>query len=291
MPKVNTKRQITLPKKDCDAVDIQPGDEVEIFQQNRELIIIKKTPDTVAGILKKKPCNRSTKVHAQIKERHRELRNDQEYNLRIRVHRSLSWLERALMCEDLDGKLIFLWIAFNAVYAKDSGSKTKKSSLEKTKEHAKQHDERKAYRQFFKRLCELDKKNRIDYLIWNEFANSIRGLLNNRYIHPAFWEYQRGEMDEEKWKSRFRGARRRANECLKQRSTVGVLNVVFSVIYVLRNQLVHGGATWRGDVNREQIRDSARFLEKFVIAMLDIMVEEKEFQWEDIPYPPVDWNG
>lgn len=279
MPKVSTKRQITLPKKDCEALGIQPGDEVEVFQRERRIIIIK-TPGG-AGVPKGAPHDRSAKVHAQIKERHRKLRNDQEYNLRMRVHRSLSWLDRATMCDDLDGKLIFLWIAFNAAYARDSGPK----------EHNEQHDERKAYRRFFKKLCDLDKENRIDNLIWNEFANSIRGLLDNRYIHPVFWEYQRGKVTEKKWKASFYGAKSRAKRHLESHSTLGILNIVFSAIYMLRNQLVHGGATWDGELNREQIRDSARFMEKFVIAMLDIMVEEREFPWERAPYPPVDWNG
>ena len=34
-----------------------------------------------------------------------------------------------------------------------------------------------------------------------------------------------------------------------------VLSVVLSRIYTLRNQLMHGGATWSSSVNRDQIRD------------------------------------
>ena len=34
-----------------------------------------------------------------------------------------------------------------------------------------------------------------------------------------------------------------------------VLSIVLSRIYTLRNQLVHGGATWDSSVNREQLRD------------------------------------
>lgn len=241
----------------------------------------KKTPKKKMRRTSSAPASVSASMaHARLKERHRAYRENQEYNLRMRVHRSLSWLERATKCEDLDGKLIFLWIAFNATYARDSGPK----------EHTEQHDERKTYGLFFKKLWELDKKDKIGDLLWNEFGSSIRGLLDNRYIHRAFWKHQRGEIDGGEWESSFRNDKEMANECLKRRSTPGMLNIVFSAIYVLRNQLVHGGATWGGDVNREQIRDSARFMEKFVIAMLDIMVEEKEFQWENVPYPPVDWN-
>lgn len=40
--------------------------------------------------------------------------------VRLRVHRALSWLEQAERTTDLDTRFIFLWIAFNAIYAKIS---------------------------------------------------------------------------------------------------------------------------------------------------------------------------
>ena len=43
-----------------------------------------------------------------------------------------------------------------------------------------------------------------------------------------------------------------------------MLSIVLSRIYVLRNQLVHGGATWGSSVNREQLRDCTRFMAKLV---------------------------
>mgnify|MGYP003610388203 FL=1 len=38
------------------------------------------------------------------------------------MHRALSWLEKAEQSDDLDSRFIFLWISFNAAYAKDLGS-------------------------------------------------------------------------------------------------------------------------------------------------------------------------
>lgn len=228
---------------------------------------VKKNPAMTSGS--------ASKVHTRLKVRHRETREEQEENLAIRVHRTLSWLERAMMCKDLDGKLIFLWIAFNAAYAKGSNPK----------EHNEQHSEQKTYRRFFNKLCGLDKRKQIEELIWNEFANSIRALLDNQYISPDFWEHQWGNITESQWKSRFYGVKKRINIDMESRDTTNILSIVFSRIYVLRNQLVHGGATWDGKVNREQIRDCARFMEKFVIAMLEILIEEKEFEWDPAPYP------
>ena len=55
---------------------------------------------------------------------------------------------------------------------------------------------------------------------------------------------------------------------LGRRGTSTVLSIVLSRLYVLRNQLVHGGATWNGKVNRAQVRDGANLLGKFVPAVI-----------------------
>ena len=43
----------------------------------------------------------------QLKKRHREIRDHSPANLRLRVHRALSWLQRAEMAEDEDGRFIY----------------------------------------------------------------------------------------------------------------------------------------------------------------------------------------
>lgn len=55
--------------------------------------------------------------YATLKQRHRQERDSQPVNLSLRLHRALSWLNRAEQVEDDDGRFIFLWIAFNAAYA------------------------------------------------------------------------------------------------------------------------------------------------------------------------------
>ena len=54
-----------------------------------------------------------------LKSRHRLERDNHHVNLTLRVHRSLSWLQRAEQADDPDGRFVFLWIAFNAAYATD----------------------------------------------------------------------------------------------------------------------------------------------------------------------------
>lgn len=52
MPKVSAKRQITLPVSQCDALGIQPGDEVESFVADGQLTIVKKSRGVAKDLLK-----------------------------------------------------------------------------------------------------------------------------------------------------------------------------------------------------------------------------------------------
>lgn len=52
MPKVSSKRQITLPVSQCVALGIEPGDEVESFVAYGQLTIVKKKQGAARGALK-----------------------------------------------------------------------------------------------------------------------------------------------------------------------------------------------------------------------------------------------
>ncbi len=51
MPKVSSKRQITLPARQCRAVGIKPGDEYQSFVANGRITIIRQEPGIAAGCL------------------------------------------------------------------------------------------------------------------------------------------------------------------------------------------------------------------------------------------------
>ena len=97
-------------------------------------------------------------------------------------------------------------------------------------------------------------------------------LLDNPYVFQHFWSYQRGEIDESTWTERFTKANRAAKVALASVDTAKVLEVIFSRLYTLRNQLVHGGATWQGSVNRDQIRDATAIMGKLVPSVIEVMM-------------------
>lgn len=205
--------------------------------------------------------------HDHLKTRQRAQRHAHPPNLALRVHRSISWLHRAeqlAVQDDKDGGFIFLWIAFNAAYATEIDDRYRLN-------------EQAAFRAFLQKLVDLDGESaRLANLVGTAFASSIRVLLDNPYVFQDFWSFQNGSMAEEEWKRRFADAKKVAKLALRNRDTVTVLGVVLSRIYTLRNQLMHGGATWNSSVNRDQIRDCTTLLGKLVPLVIEIMLDHAE---------------
>ena len=209
-----------------------------------------------------------------LKARHRLERDHHPVNLTLRVHRSLSWFQRAEQADDADGRFVFLWIAFNAAYATDIDENYRLSEQE-------------TFRAFLRKLCDLDQERQIEKLVWSEFSGSIRVLLDNQYVFQSFWDYQNGKITQEQWTERFAAGRRRAQAALAQRDTAEVLAVLFNRIYTLRNQIMHGGATWDSSINRSQLRDCSSLLGKFVPLIIELMLNNPDTLWGDACYPVV----
>lgn len=214
-------------------------------------------------------------TYDELKQRHRQERDAQAINLRLRIHRALSWLKRAELADDLDGRFIFLWIAFNAAYA------FKINESERLSEQA-------TFKSFLEKLCGLDQTKRIDALVWKEFSGSIRLLLDNPYVFQSFWDFQRGQMSEPEWKERFAKGKKAAQLALASGNTPVLLGVTFNRIYTMRNQLIHGGATCGGTVNRGQLRDCVGFLSKLVPVIIEVMMNNPGTVWGAACYPVVE---
>ncbi len=211
----------------------------------------------------------------RLKDRQRNERESYPENQALRVHRALSWLQKAEACAgDDDAQFIFLWIAFNAAYAND---------VDKAYRLA----EHQTFDNFIGKLCKLDKQARLSKIVWKEFAGAIRVLLDNEYVFQPFWDYQNGITTEEQWKQRFNQAKGYANKALGHENTSTVLAIVFDRIYTLRNQIMHGGATCDSRVNREQMRDCCHLMEKLIPTIIEIMMDNPDTLWGDAHYPVV----
>lgn len=216
--------------------------------------------------------------YATLKARHREVREAPGYSqaLSLRAHRALSWLQRAEReQDDPDAQFIFLWIAFNAAYGHEIEDRSA-------------YPDPRIFKSFLGRIVDADSAGLIYALVWNAFNGPIRLLLDNQYVFREFWEFQNGRLDEDTWKRKFEQSRAVANQALAKVDTLTVLAVLLDRLYVLRNQLLHGAATWRGAKNRQQVRDGAAIMSRLVPVVLHLMLDLGHQVWGDASFPVVD---
>jgi hypothetical protein len=209
-----------------------------------------------------------------LKARQHELKDSMPLDVYLRVHRSLSWLKAADDNPSADAKFIFLWIAFNAAYAQEFVS-----DEELTK--------RESFKEFLGRLLRLDSEDLIYNIVWQNYSGKIRLFIDNQYVTRYFWDFHNGRLTEDEWQRKFEKSRKLAKKALAIKDTPVFVGILFDRLYVLRNQLVHGGATWNSKVNRDQVRNGSRILQELVPAIIHILMEHPAEPWGRPCYPPV----
>jgi len=110
-------------------------------------------------------------------------------------------------------------------------------------------------------------------------------LLVNRYIFNPFWQYHNGINGFENRDDRFKTSARSFAQSFQTGGSVRVLSFVFDRLYVLRNQLVHGEATWNSVVNWAQVRDGAEIPGFLAPVFIDSMMNNPNENWVKPFYP------
>lgn len=191
----------------------------------------------------------------------------------LRIYRAIRWLERAEKeSVDPDAAFIFHWIAFNAAYARDMPRDERVSEAGE-------------FLDFIKSVVLVDKDRIIQNYVILKTSPIITDLVNNQYVFRDFWRYKNGDASASNWKRNLSRDRRRLSSQFARGDTVGILRTLFDRLYVLRNQLVHGGATWNSSVNRSQVEDGARIMAFLVPAFIDLMIDN-DYLFDDPPYYP-----
>ena len=221
---------------------------------------------------------------AELDRRFRELMGEEYTPLSLRLRRATSWGLRGDEEEDRgdsDAAFVFYWIAFNALYAEDAADYSEISEQE-------------ALQRYVSKVDYLDKQSErpriYKALQWH--VNDVRDLLNNQYIFRGFWKHQNGVPGFEYWKQRFE--REKEESSFTTRDVGNVLRKLFERLYVLRNQMIHGGATWGGKVNRGQVTVGAKLMKLLLPACVTLMLDNPDYGWGKPYYPvvnqPPDWT-
>jgi hypothetical protein len=192
-------------------------------------------------------------------------------NWQIRVHRALSWFERAIDTDaddQPDGRLLYGWIAFNALYGRwdrEAGFPAPDIA---------------AWRDFLKVVLEQDADKKIAESL-QRLREQILQLIENRFVDLRFWQNptQPGNL------------RRRYHEALSlyvERRCLSLAILAMERVYVVRGQLAHGAATRGSELNRATLRQSRDVLEGLLLPILDIVIDHGcHDDWPPLCYPPI----
>jgi hypothetical protein len=192
----------------------------------------------------------------------------------IRLHRAISWIKAAEEHEkNQDLRFICLWVAANSLYAMDEARFEAMA-------------ERERFADFVDRLVALDADERLYNLLWNKFSGPVRLLVENKYVYSPFWDVQRGEARD--WERGFERSIADSNQALSKKNVSYLLRIVLDRLYVLRNQLIHGGATYKSKINRSQVRDGGNLLMALLPVIIELMMVNPANAWGKIYFPPVE---
>jgi hypothetical protein len=188
-----------------------------------------------------------------------------------RLHRSLSWLKASgeqLQANNLDQAFINLWISFSACFYIEGEE---------------------SIAPFIEKLVALDDQQRIYACLWNEYSGSVKALIKNPYVFAEFWQTQRlkDEHAESTWRISFDQSSVEALNCLSRKKVAPLFSIVLDRLYVLRNQVLQGGATYQSQVNREQVGDGVTLLSNIMPIIISIMLNSSEEDWGNIAYPVI----
>ena len=196
-------------------------------------------------------------------------------NLRTRARRVLSWLERAqLEDDDPDAAFVFYWITFDAISTERSLDKQPKKEV---------------FKRFFEKVAEADRRNAIRDYVLGDLFDTILEVVANPYMFEPFWDYYNGGSgSEDDWQDMLVSDVERVSVHLESENIVEPLAVLFERLYVLRNQLFHGEATWNRYVNRSQIEGGAEIMAFIVPALVDLMMDKPDMFDQPSRYPSVE---
>ena len=188
--------------------------------------------------------------------------------LMLRMRRVTSWVtSAALETRDDDIAFICYWIAFNALYGDDAGL----IKLEET--------EREIYRRCIERIADTGPLVIFREVVEELGEQEISELVNVRFMLAPYW-HKGG------WERALKDDARRLDNALQWKNVKDVLCLIFDRLYVLRNQLLHGGATWGSSVNRWEVAMGRRFAAFLVPLLADRVLDNPDIDWGRPYYPP-----
>lgn len=197
----------------------------------------------------------------------------------LRIRRALSWGHRGLQAarqNDPDVAFALLWTAFNSMYGAEAADYQEST-------------ERQDFQDFLAKVVDLDAEHAVYDAMWKRWSLANKDLINNKYVFNGFWKHESGVPGFHTWERDFADECQRSERAHAMRDGLTALKVLFDRLYVLRNQLLHGSATYKGVINRQQVKAGAVVMATLVPRFVGSMAAHPDEDWGK-PYHPPDWN-
>lgn len=203
-------------------------------------------------------------------------------DIETRMRRAESWLECARREHDSgdlysghwDIAFVLYWIAFNAAFARDV--------LEYP-------NTRSEFAECFRQVLRSDSRGEIYRAVRDKFPSAAEELVSNKYLFKKYWDYVNGRRGNDDWKECFESDRRRFEHAMakpSEENTEEAIPILFERLYTLRNQIVHGGATWKSKYNRTSVRRGVPIMAFLVPVFVRIIEQNPEVKWGTPYYRP-----
>ena len=198
-------------------------------------------------------------------------------DVRIRVHRCLSWMQRVeeLAAGDeegdaLDSAIIFQWVALNGLYGR--WDPVQRFPVE----------DRVSLRAFLDRVVAADADGRVKHVL-DEHRRLVSSLLEDEYLSKYFWEDPTDLRARQSKKAMFD-----ARTWYVEGRYRLILERVLERVYLARCQLVHGAATHGSTLNRTALKRCSMMMGHLLPAMLLVIMDHvwDTRDWGDLCYPP-----
>lgn len=201
------------------------------------------------------------------------LANGNDHATLIRFHRACSWLARVETLaenEDVNLALVSLWIAFNSLYGQwDEARREPKP-------------DRECWRAFVVRVLRLDRTCHVVNSL-QEHKRLVISLLEDDYLSGFFWRDPSARRP-----GQSRRAKRNVQTWYLDGRWTMILDELFDRIYLMRCQLVHGAATYGGQLNRTSLRRCVWMLQSLIPAFLMAWIDHgADEDWGPMCYPPL----
>lgn len=190
----------------------------------------------------------------------------------IRLHRCCSWMQRVEQIEAdgvLDAVLIYRWIALNSLYGQWN---------EDTCEPV---PDRFGLSNFMDRIMQLDADDRLPQVL-QDHRDLVMSIFDDAYLTKYFWEDPSEYRARKTKKTKFD-----ARTWYIEKKYSLILSRLLERIYLLRCQLVHGAATFGGQLNRSVLELCTDMLGQLLPAILLVIIDNGHNEdWGPLCYPP-----